>query len=266
MSYDAVVVMATALFILNSKWLRKSHIILWSLPGDHITNIKSLILIHFSASFFLPSILSKPKKALSRGGTRRGSTKAQPRTWGSAVPPGKQPQKQPWKRRTRSHEAVASQSRPRGASSLLVGTDSLKSRPTCQLPAPPPRAGTPVQAAEPYPCPRATSTAAPKSPAPRPVCFQSASGLSRPLSTHRAESCACTLSALSPHGPGAWEEPPHAERSSWQSAQWGEEGKAGKSWEKSQHELTQIVPFTRAKAVIFFFLSFLFFLSRSFFV
>lgn len=65
MSYDAVVVMATALFILNSKWLRKSHIILWSLPGDHITNIKSLILIHFSASFFLPSILFKPKKALS---------------------------------------------------------------------------------------------------------------------------------------------------------------------------------------------------------
>lgn len=47
MSYDAVVVMATALFILNSKWLRKSHIILWLLPGDHITNIKSLILIYF---------------------------------------------------------------------------------------------------------------------------------------------------------------------------------------------------------------------------
>lgn len=47
MSYDAVVAMATSLFILNSKWLRKSHIILWLLPGDRITNIKSLILIYF---------------------------------------------------------------------------------------------------------------------------------------------------------------------------------------------------------------------------
>lgn len=47
MSYDAVVVMVTTLFILNSKWLRKSHIILWLLSGDHITNIKSLILIYF---------------------------------------------------------------------------------------------------------------------------------------------------------------------------------------------------------------------------
>lgn len=47
MSYDAVVVMATTLFILNSKWLRKSHIILWLLPEDHITNIKSLLLIYF---------------------------------------------------------------------------------------------------------------------------------------------------------------------------------------------------------------------------
>lgn len=47
MSDDAVVAMATALFILNSKWLRKSHIILWLLPGDHITNIKSCILIYF---------------------------------------------------------------------------------------------------------------------------------------------------------------------------------------------------------------------------
>lgn len=47
MSYDAVVVMATTLFILNSKCLPKSRIILWLLPGDHITNIKSLILIYF---------------------------------------------------------------------------------------------------------------------------------------------------------------------------------------------------------------------------
>lgn len=47
MSDDAVVAMATPLFILNSKWLRKSHIILWSLPGDRITNIKSCILIYF---------------------------------------------------------------------------------------------------------------------------------------------------------------------------------------------------------------------------
>lgn len=47
MSDDAVVAMATPLFILNSKWLRKSHIILWLLPGDHIANIKSCILIYF---------------------------------------------------------------------------------------------------------------------------------------------------------------------------------------------------------------------------
>lgn len=47
MSDDAVVAMATALFTLNSKWLRKSHIILWLLSGDHITNIKSCILIYF---------------------------------------------------------------------------------------------------------------------------------------------------------------------------------------------------------------------------
>lgn len=59
MSYDAVVVRATALFILNSKWLQKSHIILWLLSRDHITNIKSFILIYFPASFSLSSILSK---------------------------------------------------------------------------------------------------------------------------------------------------------------------------------------------------------------
>lgn len=69
-------------------------------------------------------------------------------------------------------------------------------------------------------------------------------------------SCAHTTSALSPHGLGAQEEPPHAKRSSWQNAQWGEEGKAGKSWEKSQHELTQIVPCVRAKAVILFYFIF----------
>lgn len=62
-SYDAAVAMATAFFILNSKWLRKSHIILWLLPGDHIiTNRKSLIFIHFSASFFLHSILFRLKR------------------------------------------------------------------------------------------------------------------------------------------------------------------------------------------------------------
>lgn len=81
---------------------------------------------------------------------------------------------------------------------------------------------------------------------------------------HRAESCAYTTSALSPHGPGAQEEPPHAERSSWQNAQWGEEGKAGKSWENSQHELTQIVPCMRAKAVIFFFFIFFSFFPSPF--
>lgn len=59
MSDDAVVAVATALFILNSKWLRKSHIILWLLPGDRITNIKSCILIYFQPLFFLPSIFSK---------------------------------------------------------------------------------------------------------------------------------------------------------------------------------------------------------------
>lgn len=69
MSYDAVVVMATTLFILNSKCLPKSHIILWLLPGDHITNIKSLILIYFLLLssfllFFQSEKAFEPKLAL----------------------------------------------------------------------------------------------------------------------------------------------------------------------------------------------------------
>lgn len=61
MSDDAVVAMATALFILNSKWPRKSHIILWLLPGDHITNIKSCILIYFQPLSSFPLFFQSEK-------------------------------------------------------------------------------------------------------------------------------------------------------------------------------------------------------------
>lgn len=95
MSDDAVVALATALFILNSKWLRKSHIILWLLPGDHITNIKSCILIYFQPLFFLLSILSKWKSLWAEAGPGptlglgAGARRPRTKTWQFSFVPGK---------------------------------------------------------------------------------------------------------------------------------------------------------------------------------